>query len=358
MSGTSVDGLDIALCEFSPEFRLLKAQCFEFPERLRATILDFCEDSPKKLDDLQILDRDISQHAASCVNAFLQSCNLASGSITAIGFHGQTLRHLPQEQTSLQCGNPSWLAESTGIDVIADFRSRDLAAGGQGAPLVPAFHKYLIQQQDLTCCAFLNLGGIANLTLIDGHQVIGYDTGPASVLMDYWIEKSLGRSFDQNGDWAALGEVDEALLSTLHDDFFLKTPPKSTGRELFNASWLNSRLSRFKTLPAETVQRTLLELTVRSIADQLKAFSNTPPEKLYVCGGGANNRLMMRRLGELLSDQQIDVLSTNALNLNPDWVEAAAFAWLAMRFNTRQAGNLPSVTGAAGERILGALYPA
>ncbi len=356
MSGTSVDGLDIALCSFSPELSLQSADCFEIPTELRSRILHFCDNQPKSVDDLMRLDRDIARFTATSVNQFISDHQVDKTTIKAIGFHGQTLRHLPHEQISLQAGNAAILAEQTEIDVIADFRRRDLAAGGQGAPLVPAFHRYLTREQNRENVAFLNLGGIANLTLIEGDKVLGFDTGPANVLMDYWIDQQQGHRYDKNGEWAATGTLNTELLAAFNDPFFSLLPPKSTGRELFNREWLEKKLNPFADLPSEDIQRTLLELTATSVSAQLTSFAERLPSHLYVCGGGARNSLLLSRIQALLGNS-ISVETTEALNLSPDWMEAIAFAWLAYQFVEQQPANLPTVTGASGPRILGALYP-
>lgn len=355
MSGTSVDGLDIALCEFKPDFRLIAAKCTPFPARLRESILSFSDDLPKQLDALMSLDCEIAEFAATCINRFLVSQNLEASQICSVGFHGQTLRHRPDLHNSLQIGNSALLAELTQIDIISDFRSRDLAAGGQGAPLVPAFHKYLVATHGKALIGFLNLGGIANLTLISDRSTRGFDTGPANILMDYWITKHQGKHYDSNGDWAATGQINTSLLADLDHDYFHQAPPKSTGREVFNADWLENILAKHSDVSASDIQRTLLELTAQTITNQLIQFCLPLPDQLYICGGGAHNRCLLERLTSLLPS--ISIKTTEALNLHPDWVEAAAFAWLANRFIERKPGNLPEVTGASGARILGALYP-
>ncbi len=355
MSGTSIDGLDIALCEFKPDFRLIEACCIPFPTELRESILFFSNDLPKQLDSLMRLDSAIAEFAAASINRFLASQNLEASRICAIGFHGQTLRHRPDQHNSLQTGNSALLAELTQIDIISDFRSRDLAAGGQGAPLVPAFHKYLVATQERALIGFLNLGGIANLTLISNSSTRGFDTGPANILMDYWITKHQGKNYDTNGDWAATGQINTSLLADLDHDYFHQAPPKSTGREVFNGDWLENILAMHPEVPASDIQRTLLELTAQTITNQLTQFCAPLPDQLYLCGGGAHNRCLIERLASLLPS--ISIKTTDDLNLHPDWVEAAAFAWLAHRFVERKPGNLPEVTGASGARVLGALYP-
>lgn len=356
MSGTSVDALDIALCRFEPRFEIIERAEAPFPETLRTRINRFTEHTPLYIDDLLLLERDYTQFCAQEVNRFLTATGFQPDQISAIGFHGQTLRHIPTELCTLQAGNPSLLAELCGIDVIADFRRRDLAAGGEGAPLVPAFHQYLTLGLERPF-ALLNLGGIANLTLFDDNSPVrGFDSGPANILMDYWIKKHQDVYFDAQGRWADTGKTNEALLNRmLGEEYFSREAPKSTGRELFNAKWLASHLADYEQEKPENVQRTLLELTARSAAQALIREARDIPRTLILCGGGAENTLLSERLKALLPDTR--VINSDQLGWPASHIEAAAFAWLAFAFNNRQTGNLPSVTGASGGRILGALYP-
>lgn len=355
MSGTSVDALDIALCSFSSSIKIIHAGESRFNADLRRRIHHFCGNQHISLDELLLLERDYTEFCALAVNRFLEDYPHAVGHIRAIGFHGQTLRHLPEQGCTLQMGNPSLLAELTGIDVIADFRRRDMAAGGQGAPLVPAFHHYLTQDLKRPL-ALLNLGGIANLSILGiDNSVLGFDTGPANTLMDQWYAKHHQGTYDHDGAWAATGEVNFALLAhLLKEPYFQRKAPKSTGRELFNLSWLEQHLKGFESLIGEDVQRTLLELTAVSVTDAL-VRTGIEPQRLILCGGGANNRILCQRLEEHLHSTQ--VLRSDTLGWSADYLEAAAFAWLAAAFIKRTPANLPEVTGARGLRVLGALYP-
>ena len=269
--------------------------------------------------------------------------------------HGQTIRHHPEQGFSVQIGAPALLAELTGIDVITDFRSTDVAAGGEGAPLVPAFHHWLLADPVLQR-VLVNIGGFANLTLLHpGKPVTGFDSGPGNVLLDEWVQTHLDQPYDAGGEWAHQGKVIDNLLSAmLADPYFSRTAPKSTGREYFNGEWLGKQLSQLPEhpLPAD-VQATLLELTAISIANAVKATAQGCDD-LYICGGGTRNTHLMNRIQALLSP--LPVCSTERIGVDPDWMEAMAFAWLAWRRLTRQQGNLPAVTGAGGERVLGALY--
>lgn len=352
MSGTSVDALDIALCRFHPQFEIVAAADYPFQEALRQRINQACLDRPMHLDELLQLEQDYTEFCAASVGKFLDEHAEEREHIRAIGFHGQTLRHRPDIGTTLQMANPSLLAEHTGIDVIADFRRRDLAADGEGAPLVPAFHQYLTAQMQRPL-GILNLGGIANLSLFsEDDKVEGFDTGPANTLLDQWIGLNLHRTYDENGSWAATGVVNESLLKTLlQEPYFAKPAPKSTGRELFNMAWLEAALAQQPILEPQDVQRTLVELTAVTVAQSLRH----PPPKLIVCGGGASNSLLMSRLSAHLP--QTEVYSSDTLGWPASHIEAAAFAWLAMCHVKRDAGNLPSTTGARGPRVLGALYP-
>ena len=266
--------------------------------------------------------------------------------------HGQTIRHCPESGFTVQLNHPALLAELTGIDVIADFRSRDMAAGGEGAPLVPAFHACVFSGDAPR--AIVNIGGIANITLLNGKDVLGFDCSPGNTLMDIWVQKHCGLRFDENGRWAMKGKViPELLEALLADPYFSRKPPKSTGREYFNEKWLLERYPLLSDLAPQDVQRTLVRLTVRGILD---AIDKTQPqtEELFVCGGGALNPLLMQELEK----GHYRVSSTARLGVDPMHVESMAFAWLAFRFVNKKAGNLPAVTRARGERILGALYPA
>lgn len=356
MSGTSLDGLDIALIEQSPAIRLIATHYIPMPETLRAELLSLCASGPDEIARSAMAQQHWVKLAAQGIHSLLQQQQLQAQDIRAIGSHGQTVRHEPSRGFTVQIGNPALLTELTGITVISDFRSRDVAAGGQGAPLVPAFHEALFEQRSGKR-AVLNVGGFSNLSLIEtAKPVAGFDCGPGNVLLDAWIQTQRAETFDRNGQWAASGQLDQALLKTLlSDPFFATQGPKSTGREVFNLQWLNQHLAQHPAIPAENVQATLLELTALTIVDSLQA-AQVGTQELLVCGGGAHNGTLMRRLSTLLPGTQVN--STAIYGVDPDWVEAMAFAWLAHCCLEGIAANRPSVTGARGLRVLGAIYPA
>ncbi|MGD8484134.1 MAG: anhydro-N-acetylmuramic acid kinase, partial [Thioalkalispiraceae bacterium] len=294
---------------------------------------------------------------AESVHQLLNQCRVPHSEITAIGSHGQTLRHYPHGQypSTLQIADANIIAEQTGITTVSDFRRRDMAAGGQGAPLVPAFHQVIFHDptQDRV---ILNIGGIANITLLPANGVVsGFDTGPGNCLLDSWVQQHLSINYDRDGEWGASGHVHPGLLERMSNDaYFSLASPKSTGREYFNLSWLNDILRSFPNLAAQDIQATLVELTARSISD---AISETLPgcKQVMVCGGGIHNQHLMQRLDELLVEQRL--LSTEQAGIAPDWVEAMAFAWLAKQTLENKPGNLPDVTGARKAVVLGAIYP-
>lgn len=363
MSGTSLDGVDAVLVDFGGHdgLRLRGHRHTPFAPPLRAELLALNVSGPDELHRAALAGNALSNACADLVQALLRDTGTAPDAVRAIGAHGQTVRHRPGEFDgtgyTLQLLNGALLAERCRIDVVCDFRSRDVAAGGQGAPLVPAFHAALFAQpgQDV---AVLNLGGIANLTLLgaDG-RVSGFDCGPANVLLDGWCLRHRGTAFDDEGSWAASGRVDQALLAALlAEPFFHRKPPKSTGRDLFDAKWLDDRVQRSAPQAAAAdVQATLAELTARSVAADLQRHARET-QQLWVCGGGAYNTHVMRRLGALLPGVHLDTTQSRGLGVTQ--VEAVAFAWLAQRFIERLAGNRVEVTGALGPRVLGALYPA
>ncbi|MGC5699690.1 anhydro-N-acetylmuramic acid kinase [Pseudomonas sp. NFXW11] len=356
MSGTSLDGLDIALIEQSPAINLIATHYIPMPNTLRAELLGLCASGPDEIARSAMAQQHWVKLAAEGIHCLLQQQRLQAQEIRAIGSHGQTIRHEPARGFTVQIGNPALLTELTGITVVSDFRSRDVAAGGQGAPLVPAFHEALFEQRTGKR-AVLNVGGFSNLSLIEtGNPVAGFDCGPGNVLLDAWIQLQRGASFDRNGQWAASGKIDQALLKTLlSDPFFATQGPKSTGREVFNLPWLQQHLAQHAAIAAEDVQATLLELTALTIVESLQAAQSETRE-LLVCGGGAHNDTLMQRLASLLPGTQVN--STAAYGVDPDWVEAMAFAWLAHCCLEGIAANRPSVTGARGLRVLGAIYPA
>ncbi|MEX0959718.1 MAG: anhydro-N-acetylmuramic acid kinase [Burkholderiales bacterium] len=355
MSGSSADGVDVVLTEVEPgNFRVIQSHYAEFPHRLRQRILSLQTPSTDELETAARLAADLSRGYAEAIRAVLGASGFRRQDIRAIGCHGQTVRHNPQSGYSIQLVNGALLAELSGISVVCDFRNRDIAAGGEGAPLVPAFHRAVFSSSELNR-VIANIGGIANLTSLqhDGY-VAGFDTGPGNVLLDGWAEKHLGRRMDEGGIWAQSGRVISSLLDRLlAHPYFARIPPKSTGRETFNLDWLARNLSG--TERPEDVQATLLTLTSKTIADAVRDHCQAADE-IYVCGGGAHNTALMSALIEEL--EPIPIRSTEVLAIGPDWVEACAFAWLAYKAIHAEFGNLPAVTGARGERILGAIYPA
>lgn len=367
MSGTSLDGVDGVVADFDDAGRprVLAHAHRALPALLRNELLAL--NQPAGADELHraaLAANALARVQAEVVQALLGAAHLAPDAVTAIGSHGQTVRHRPGEFDgtgyTVQLNNPALLAELSGIPVVADFRSRDVAAGGQGAPLVPAFHALAFGRPG-AARAVLNLGGIGNLTLLpasddDAGRIRGFDCGPGNALLDHWVHRHRALAFDADGAWAATGRVHPPLLARLMADPFLaRRPPKSTGRDLFNPDWLGARLSGFEALPPEGVQATLAEFTALAAAQALLREAPGCAE-LRVCGGGALNGHLMRRLQAALPAVQVG--STAALGLPPLQVEAAAFAWLARACWRREPGNRPDVTGARGLRVLGAIYPA
>ena len=363
MSGTSADGIDAVVVAIDEPrtFRLLASHHQRYDHELRARIRALMHPGDNELERAALIDGILGERFAQAANTALDKSGLDKRQIRAIGSHGQTLRHGPHAAPpyTVQIANPAVIAEQTGIATVADFRLRDLAAGGQGAPLVPAFHQWLFRQPGLRRI-IVNIGGIANLTALPSDPVAaatGFDTGPGNTLLDCWIGAHRDELYDAGGRWAASGSVDQELLvRLLEDPFFAGRPPKSTGIEHFNLSWVESLLAgtREHRDPVD-VQATLTELTACSIARAI-AGPGGGADEVFVCGGGAHNGELMRRLQADLGD--IPLRSTADLGLHPDWVEAAAFAWLAHRTLEGLPGNLPSVTGARHAAILGAVYPA
>ena len=393
MSGTSLDGMDAVLCQFDGEeniqqpLRLLASISQDFPPRLREVLLALCQpngvqelvptvgEPNSELDWFGWASKEYAEFASDVVNNLLQQSNTDVESVLAIGCHGQTVRHRPQMGFSLQLLDANIIAERIGISVVSDFRRRDMAVGGQGAPLVPAFHQALFATPDSTR-VLLNLGGIANITvlpananlinanpandaLVNNSPVIGYDTGPANLLLDAWTALHTDKDYDAGGAWAQSGQVVEPLLNQLIEHpFFARTYPKSTGREDFNLAWLQSELQKFDQASAHIryssadVQATLTELTAMSASMQINMFIKAKENSsVYVCGGGALNDYLMTRLQAHLPHCKVE--TTASLGLNPAWVEAVAFAWLARQTLMGETGNLPAVTGASKGVVLG-----
>ncbi|MCK9380015.1 MAG: anhydro-N-acetylmuramic acid kinase [Sulfuritalea sp.] len=354
MSGTSLDGVDAALVDFSAgQPRTLATFWLPYPATIRQQALQLQAAQHDEIHSAALLANELARSYAEAVRQVLASAGVDAAQVAAIGCHGQTIRHRPAAGYSVQLNNPALLAELAGITVVADFRSRDIAAGGQGAPLVPAFHAAAFGDPERHR-AILNVGGIANLTdLNPGQPVRGFDCGPGNLLMDAWIEHHQGLRYDEAGNWARQGSVlPELLHGLLKDAFFSTSPPKSCGRDEFNTSWLARRLAGSER--PENVQATLLELTAVSATQAIGRWCGSPRE-LFVCGGGARNQALMARLQHHLPNCR--VASTDSLGQPADWVEAVAFAWLAWRTLHGEPGNLAEVTGARGPRVLGAIYP-
>lgn len=367
MSGTSMDGVDAVLVDITTDhIRPVAAFQLPYPDSLLKQLHELCQTGNNELNLCGSVDRAVATVFANTVNELLAAQKLSSSDILAIGSHGQTIRHYPNEVPgladsalgfTLQIGDSNTLAVLTGIDVVSDFRRKDIALGGQGAPLVPAYHHAQFSKS-VNTRVVVNIGGFANITVLPGNNpggIRGFDTGPGNVLMDAWCLQHCGKAYDENGDWAASGTVHQPLLnSMLADPYFAVTGPKSTGREYFNRPWLAQQLTRFPDVPPEDVQATLLGLTAHTIANAINDVTDTA--ECYVCGGGAFNQVLMNKLQTLLPD--VTVSSTHALGIHPQWVEGVAFAWLAWAHINCIPGNVPAVTGASREAVLGTFTPA
>lgn len=357
MSGTSLDGVDVVLAAINNKFVAQQENHFlPYPQHLRQRILAVCQGQPTTLHEIGLLDAQLGELYAQAIIELLAKVKLSASDITAIGCHGQTVWHEPESDMpfTMQIGDNNRVAALTGITTVGDFRRRDIAYGGQGAPLVPAFHLAVLGHS-VEKRVILNIGGIANISLLlPGIAVKGYDTGPGNMLLDSWNWIHNQTPYDDNGKWAATGTVNATLLKDmLSDPYFSRSAPKSTGREYFNTQWLNYYLARVPNVFPEDVQATLVELTVISIVQQIQL--NGGCERLLVCGGGARNGQIMHRLASLLPGTE--VATTDKYGLSGDDMEALAFAWLAARTIANESGNLPSVTGASRETVLGAIYP-
>ena len=355
MSGTSLDGIDAVLADLGRiQPRLLASHYIPFDEALRSDLLALHQPGQDELHRMQLAGNQLALLYAKAVNTLLDKSESSTAKIQAIGCHGQTIRHRPEHGYTLQIGNAALLAELTGITVVSDFRSRDIAAGGQGAPLVPAFHDK-VMRHPATHRVIVNIGGISNLTnLPHGTATSGFDCGPGNLLLDAWCMQHLGKPYDDDGAWAASGTVLPALLEKmLGEPFFALPPPKSSGRDLFDMAWLRKRLQGDES--AEDVQATLLELTCRTIAQAIQKHCAGATE-IYLCGGGAHNSTLHRRLATLLPGSE--VRTTDVLGVDGDYLEAIAFAWLAQQALRGKPANLPAATGARHPCVLGAIHPA
>ena len=361
MSGTSLDGVDAVLVDFSDHLcQVLQHVALPLAPGLRRELLHLNTSGADELHRAALAANALARTYAEAVAALLERTQVPASDVVAIGAHGQTVRHRPGDFDgtgyTLQLNNPALLAECTGIAVVADFRSRDVAAGGQGAPLVPAFHLHLFARP-CESVLVLNLGGMANLSVlgIDG-EVLGFDCGPGNVLLDGWCQRHTGQSFDSGGTWGASGTAIPALLDAmLAEPYLHQTPPKSTGRDLFHADWLASHLESHPDAAPQDVQATLVELTANACAQSASSYGKNS-KRMAVCGGGVLNVQLMQRLQDLLPD--VDVSTSDAWGLPAQQVEATAFAWLARQTMLGATGSLQSVTGASGARVLGAIYPA
>ena len=355
MSGTSMDGIDAALVDFSGDNpALISTHNQPWPDNILSELHASQKLDNNEIHQLDALDTALGEHFADAANQLLQNAGIEASNILAIGSHGQTVRHCPdvKHPFSLQLGKAEVITKQTGIQVISDFRTADIEAGGQGAPLVPAFHQAVFQNTELTR-VIVNIGGIANITVLpkDSSQpVTGFDTGPGNTLMDAWMMKNTQQAYDKDGALAASGTTDMTLLATLlTDEYFELAPPKSTGFELFNLGWLNQHIQ--SDIEIAELQSTLCDLTATSIIRAINQYA-TESDEIFICGGGAHNTELMRRIQNLT---KCPVKTTEHLGIDPDWVEAMAFAWLARRTLNGQTGNLPSVTGARENVVLGSI---
>ena len=376
MSGTSMDNIDAVLVDLSHSQSsptLLSHHSHDIDPKVKQQLLSLCDNTSPitnkaSLDSMAQMDITLGNLFAEAVKQLLTKEKISSDKITAIGSHGQTINHIPptknQQGSSLQIGDPNIISYQTGITTIADFRRKDMAAQGQGAPLVPAFHRAVFSSEKINR-VIVNIGGISNITVLpataeDQTMSTGFDTGPGNVLLDLWIHQQLGKNYDNEGKWAKSGGVHRVLLRHfLSDNFFALAPPKSTGRELFNKQWLQQKLdARDIDITDEDIQSTLTELTAQSLAEAIYAHANNSTE-VYLCGGGANNKFLYERIQFHLSrlfNFEMPLFNTGRLGIDPQWVEAIAFAWLAKQTLNKLTGNIPTVTGAEKEVVLGGIY--
>ncbi|MCF2949522.1 anhydro-N-acetylmuramic acid kinase [Paraglaciecola aquimarina] len=361
MSGTSMDGVDVAIVDFSELHpRLLDCQTYPYPPELLSDLHRLCKSSDNEIELMGRADRAVAKIFADASLQLLKSNYINQNQVIAIGSHGQTIRHIPEgtNSFSIQIGDPNTIAALTGIDVIADFRRKDIALGGQGAPLVPAFHQAIFSHKQKSRVV-VNIGGISNLTYLPKNpkdKIIGFDTGPGNTLLDMWCHKHTGKEYDDKGKWAAQSSADpELLLSLLSHPYFSAPAPKSTGRELFNLAWLEQHIAQLSHTPnPQMVQATLVALTTRSITEQVIKFKDV--EEVYICGGGARNEFLLEELESEL--HECELFTTDELGVTADAVEAMAFAWLAYAHVNKMPGNIASATGASKEAILGTSCPA
>jgi anhydro-N-acetylmuramic acid kinase len=356
MSGTSLDGIDAGLVDFSDsKIQLISFHYQPFSAELRQTIHQLSQANQAIfLKDYGHIDSHLGHLFAEASLSLLEKSNLNPSDIQAIGSHGQTVYHAPESINgfSLQIGDPNRIAELTGITTIADFRRRDIAVGGQGAPLVPAFHQAVFGDKN-QAKTIVNIGGIANISILDGDSVLGFDTGPGNTLLDFWCQQHCHQAYDKNGDWGASGKPNLQLLTAFkQDEYFQLPPPKSTGKEYFSAAWLQQKLSTFANINPADVQATLCQLSADSIAEAINQYAPNTQQTL-VCGGGAHNQQLLKLLAEKLNSP---LNSTADCGINPDHVEAIAFAWLARQTINNLPGNLPMATGARSPVILGGIY--
>ena len=359
MSGTSLDAIDAALVQLdNKHIQLISTHSESIPSSIKRDILDLCTPGFNAINRMGIMDTKLGRLFVDATLNLLKKANIKSSSITAIGSHGQTIRHSPSGDFpfTIQIGDPHIIAAHTGINTVADFRRKDLAHQGQGAPLAPLFHKFLLQEYT-DHQWMLNIGGIANLTLLpaDGN-IIGFDTGPGNMLLDLWCKQHTQKEYDDNGKWGSSGKYNsDLLIQFLKDPYFSQPSPKSTGREYFNNQWLNNYLKHFPNIAPEDVQATLVELTAQSIADAIH-IKQPQPSTIWLAGGGSHNNFLISRLQQACRNHKIK--STSALGIPPDWIEACAFGWLAKQTLDHQISPLSQITGACRNDILGAIHPA